>query len=565
MFRRAAVVWLLILVAATLLCLQLAPPSRLPAPLVAGETMAPSDAPRLLVLVVFDQFRGDYLTRWQELFSPDGFNTLTRDGAWFTNCHYPYANTVTGPGHATLGTGCTPSQHGIIGNDWYDRSVSGMVYCASLGDRYRAVPTVGKKPPAGGCPERLLVPTLGDVVKKATRSRGKVIGISLKDRGAVLATGRGADLCLWLDTASGNFITSEYYTGRLPSYMGRLNNRKLADRWFDLAWDRLRDDISYVQYSGVDDSRNEGTGIKQGRVFPHPMSGGEKKKGAKFYEAVYTSPFGNDLLWDAAKTVIQSEELGRRNTTDYLVVSFSSNDAVGHTWGPDSQEVLDVTLRSDLIVGEMIRHLDERVGRQHYVLALSADHGVCPLPELASRGSRVDTTDIGKKLEAHLSGKFGPVGKWIEAQSAGAVYLKRSTIKASGRPQAVVENAVAAWFRDQPHIQSVYTRTQLVSRDALDATGQQVKASFRSERSGDVFPIVKPYSLLGKGHTGTTHGSPHPYDTHVPLVIFGKGVVPGKRNELSSPQLAAVILAQAIGQKMPNSNVQMPANLFERR
>ncbi len=539
---------------------------------VASQQLTPqAHGPKLLVLVVFDQMRGDYLERWSKQFGSDGFNRLTSEGAWFTNCHYPYSMTLTGCGHATIGTGCVPAQHGIIENEWYDRSEGKYVYCATFGDRYRMIPEGAKSKTgksAGGTPRRLLEPALGDVVKQATGSRGKVIGVSLKDRGGVLPTGMKADLCLWYDDNTGAFVTSDYYTDRLPGYMSKFNERHLADDWFGKDWNRFRTDIDYAQFSGPDDVVGEGLGIKQGRVFPHPMTGGETHIGPKFYDAVYTSPMGNDLTWQVAQTVLDNEKLGQHEQTDYLVVSYSSNDSIGHVWGPDSQEVLDVTLRSDRIVAEMINYLDAKVGRGNYLMAVTADHGVCPLPEVSkSKGidaGRVDAVKEVLALELFLNSKYHTVAKWIEAQSGAGVYLNYRTVKAAGITNVEAETAIAEWFKGRPYALEVYTRTQMLSTADLPGFGNMVKNSFQPERSGDVMPVLKPYYFIWtKYTTGTTHGSPHEYDTHVPLVFFGANVVPGKRADKVSPQLAAVGLAHSLGQKMKNSNVEVPEGLFK--
>lgn len=536
----------------------------------ANAVRLPENSPKLLVLVVFDQLRGDYLSRWSSLYGNDGFNKLTREGAWFTNCHYPYSMTVTGAGHATLGTGCVPAQHGIVENDWYDRSIPGAVYCATFGERYGMVPAGARSKSgkgAGGAPVRLLTPALGDYVKGATSNRGKVIGISLKDRGGVLPTGIKADICYWYDDNTGNFVTSDYYTDHLPSYMAQFNKLRTADQWYGKDWGYFRTDINYTTYSSQDDSPGEGTGVKQGRTFPHPMTGGEKKIGSKFYDAVYTSPYGNDLTWAAAKVVIENEKLGQDANTDYLVVSYSSNDSVGHAYGPDSQEVLDITLRSDMIVAEMIAYLDARVGRQNYVLALSADHGVSPNPEMARLkghvANRVDATREVVELEFMLKVKHKTKAKWIEAVHGAGVYLNKQAVRQASISQAEAEQEVANWFMSRPYSQEVYTRTQVLNASVLPPNGQLVKNCFHPQRSGDVMPVLKPYHFLSKYTTGTTHGSPHEYDTHVPLVFFGGNVQPGQHAERVSPQLAAVGLGHAIGQTIHDSAVKVPAGLFK--
>ncbi|MFT3883811.1 MAG: alkaline phosphatase family protein [Gemmatales bacterium] len=298
------------------------------------------------------------------------------------------------------------------------------------------------------------------------------------------------------------------------------------------------------------------------------MTGGLDLPGPKFYDAIYTSPMGNDLTWQAAKTVLDNEKLGQHEQTDYLVVSYSSNDSVGHVWGPDSQEVMDVTLRADKIMAEMINYLDAHVGRENYVMVVSADHGVCPLPEVSrSKGLEAGRVEAAKEvlaLELYLNSKYRTTAKWVEAVSGAGVYLNYRTIKAAGKTNEEVEAVVAEWFKTRPYVLEVYTRSQLLASTELPGFGNMVRKSFQPDRSGDIQPIMKPYHfLVSKYTTGTTHGSPHPYDTHVPLVFFGGGVVPGKRADKASPQLASVGLAHTLGQKMKHSTVEVPEGLFK--
>src|SRR5579885_613244 len=456
-----------------------------PFPLPAAETKPP--ATRLAVLVCYDQLRGDYLTRWDDLFGEGGFHRLEKDGAWFQDCHCPYAGTETGPGHASVATGCSPCKHGIIINDWYDRTAGHKVYCAAT-DRYRRVPP----PPADGkasaekllndsrgqgAPDRLLAPTLGDALKAATAGKGKVVALSLKDRSSVLPGGKKPDACYWFDTADGQFVTSTYYRGRPHPWVEQFNKDRIADRWFGKQWDRLRSDLEYERRSGPDDVTGEGRGVSfgpkdnpvyQGRTFPHPLSAGLKEPGKPYYDALYNSPFGNELLLALVKRAIDAEELGRHDTPDFLSVSFSSNDPVGHCWGPDSQEVLDTTLRTDRVVKELCDTLDAKVGKGRWTLVLTADHGVCPVPEVGKaqgkEAGRVIPSLLGAKANAFLQEKFGGDAEatWVEATATPWVYLNRRLIRQRFLNQSDVENALAGWLRKQPAVQAVYTRTQLL-------------------------------------------------------------------------------------------------------
>ena len=252
----------------------------------APKEKAKPQRPRLAVLLIFDQLRGDYLTRWQKLFAKGGFQRLQQDGTWFQNCHYPYANTVTAAGHASLLAGCSPNKHGIIGNEWYERA-SGKVVASVSSDRYEPVPPptaaekkmASKKGLYGAAPLRLLLPTLGDALKKATGGKGKVVSLSLKDRSAVMPAGKKPDACYWFKSDSGQFVTSTYYRERLHSWVAEYNRTRPADACFNRPWKRLYPKLDYQRYSGPDNGPGEWIGFMQGRTFPHPMTGGLKKPG----------------------------------------------------------------------------------------------------------------------------------------------------------------------------------------------------------------------------------------------------------------------------------------------
>lgn len=527
---------------------------------------AAADPPKLIVLVYFDQLRGDYLSRWQPQFGEGGFRRLTTDGAWFTNCHYPYAYTVTAAGHASVATGCPPQVHGVVGNDWYQRSEGKSVNCVGS-DRHEQVPskTVAdpdeddKKGAKGGVsPGRLTKPTIADALKAATQGKAKVVSLSMKNRGAALPAGQTPDAVYWMDGGTGRFVTSTFYRDTVHPWVAAYNASKPADKWRGSTWKHLRPDLDYVKLSGPDDVVGEGKGAAgQGRTFPHPFEPTDGKTKPAYYSAVYLSPFGNDVLFGLAEAAIHAEQLGVDDVPDLLSISFSSNDAIGHAWGPDSQEVLDVTLRSDIIVQRLLDTLDAKVGKGRYVLALTADHGVCPLVEVSRAqgrdAARVQPT-TGPKVEAFLTEKFGKgKAKWVEAISGPWVYLNAKAVTAAGVKPADAEAALAEWAAKQPGVHAAYTRTQLTAGlPASDVIGQQVAKSFFPARSGDVYVVLKSYHLpsapLG---TGTTHGTPWEYDTHVPLVVFGAGVVPGKRDARVSPLSAASILAAAVGVPPP--------------
>jgi hypothetical protein len=400
------------------------------------------------------------------------------------------------------------------------------------------------------------------------------VALSFKDRSAVLPGGKSPNACYWFDTNTGDFITSTYYRDRLPAWVEAFNRARCADRWRGQTWERFLPALDYERYSGPDDVEGESIGVLQGRTFPHPMNGtGPLKLKAAYYGALYTSPFGNDLLLSFAERAVEAERLGKHDAPDLLCLSFSSNDAVGHAWGPDSQEVLDTTLRTDRQVERLLSFLDARVGKGRYVVALTADHGVCPLPEVAhartGEGARLDPALLGKRAEEFLTRTFGGEqgGKWVEWAEEPWVYFNRATLKRRGIEPAKAEAALAGWLEKQPGVLKAYTRTELLAGvPADDAMARRARRSFRADRSGNVLVVVQPYHLITSRLSGTTHGTPHPYDTHVPLLVSGPGVKHAIRRDPVTPQAAAVILARALGVPPPaKAEATLPAGLFEAR
>jgi hypothetical protein len=573
-------------------------------PLRAAEP----DKPKLVVLVVFDQMRGDYIAKWKPLFGPDGFVRMQSDGAWFVNCHYPYAITATGPGHASMLTGCGPDVHGIVGNVWYDRKTGAVVNC-SEDTRYDRVPPVPKdvprdevkeewkvketaaKPPAEpkkaaptatakkayGTPDRMMAPTFTEALKAAYPT-AKAFGLSLKDRSAVLPVGPKADGTYWLDSTDGRIVTSSFFRDAVHPWVTEFNKSHVVDRWFAKTWDRFRPDLDYVKLNGPDLVIGEGKGTRQGLTFPHPTDGGLVRPGKAYYDALYNSPFGNDLLLELVKAAVTAEKLGRHAVPDLLTVSFSSTDSVGHTWGPDSQEVLDVTLRADRTLAGLLHFLDGAVGPGKYLVCLTADHGCCPLPEVSQKrgldAGRIPLRKVLADAEAHLHAVYdngplaGPKDRWIEAQTSMWMYLNHKLIASRGFDPAAVAKTLADFLAKQTGVLRTFTRAELETpADRYDSIGQRMRKAYYPERCGDVALVPKPY-WLGSDWTlatGTGHGTPHPYDTHVPLLVFGPGVKPGMRREEVVPPTIAAIFAQALGTKPPaKAEYPAPAGLFGR-
>jgi predicted AlkP superfamily pyrophosphatase or phosphodiesterase len=460
---------------------------------------------RLVLLVAVDQCRYDYLTRFRSEFS-GGFARLLTTGAVFSNAYLDHYPTVTAIGHSTMLSGATPAISGIIGNDWYDRALGRNV--TSVSDPGTAlVGGTGE----GSSPRRLLVSTVGDELKSASRAaegapnRPKVFGFSLKDRSAVLPAGHMADGAYWFDTGTGAFITSTFYRPDLPAWVAGFNAKKLGDASAGKTWTFL--DAS----SGP------------GHALPAAA-------GAPLYPALYGSPYGNELLAAFAETAIEAERLGQRGVTDILSVSFSSNDAVGHAYGPDSPEVRDMTVRTDRLLQTFFARVDALVGLDHTLVILTADHGVAPLPELQKArrlpGGRLKGEELFTPIEDALRARFGE-GKWILSAAGTSPYLNYALIAEKKLDPAEVRRVAAVAAQSAPHVARVYTREQLLSGEvAPDTIGRRILRSYNLVRSGDLEIVLEPYWM--RAGTGTTHGTPYAYDAHIPLVFMGPGIRPGR-------------------------------------
>jgi hypothetical protein len=547
----------------------------------AAEAAEAADRPaaspvKLGVYIVFDQMRGDFPGRWRSLFGEGGFKRLQAEGVWFTDAHCPYAWTSTAPGHASLGTGATPSVHGIIENVWYDRRADELV-SGSDEDRYDRVPTLASELPralyrgedrGAGSPGRMLAPAIGESLKKATGGKGRVFAFSLKDRGAILLGGAKVDGCYWFDGRTGTFVTSSYYRDGLHPWAARFNRERVADRWFGKPWERLRGDVDYEKYSGPDDVIGEDNPYRLGRTFPHPMTGGLPAPGKDYYRALTWSPFGNDLMWELARRCAEAEKLGQGDTTDLLCVSFSANDTVGHAWGPDSQEVLDVTLRSDRLLAEMLAWLEKTVGKGRFFVVVASDHGVPPLLSVRKREGKSAVAMrpglLDRLPEEYLEATLGaPLGRarYIRGSSDFNIYLDHGAIARRGLKVRDVADRVAAWQRKQPEVQAGYTEQEVREAKAPDEVLRMVRRSFYPGRSGDIVVVTKPY--VQGSWTGSNHGTPHPYDTHVTLLALGPGIKPGVRKERASMLLAPAILARGLGIEPPaKAEARVPDDLF---
>jgi predicted AlkP superfamily pyrophosphatase or phosphodiesterase len=476
--------------------------------------------------VAVDQMRYDYLPRFASAFT-GGFRRLNRDGAVFTNAHLDHYPTVTAVGHSTMLTGAPPSLSGIIGNDWYDRVLKTNV--TSVEDPGTRLVGVSNAP--GSSPHRLRVSTVGDELKMA-HPGSRVIGLSHKDRSAILMSGRMADLALWWDTQTGAFVTSTWYGSELPRWAAAFNAEKPADTWLGREW------------------RAVGEGSTPGPVLGRMPD----TPGPAYYGRLYNSAFGNELLVSLAEAALEGERLGSRDTTDILAVSFSCNDAVGHDKGPYSAEIRDITVRTDLALDRLLAAIDRRVGLSRTLVVVTADHGVAPLPEQMKAwkmpAGRLTREDLEKAATEALEKAFGP-GAWLEGRAGSALYLNRALMAERGLDPTTVERQAAAGVESVASVWRTYTRSQLLEgRVPPDPWSRRVILSFDRERSGDVDVLLEPYWMSASA--GTTHGTTYSYDTHIPLMLMGPGIRPGQHDETAVLNDLAPTLATLLGIETPS-------------
>lgn len=485
--------------------------------------------PKLIVVVVIDQFRGDYLERYRDQFRDGGFRLLMEHGAYFPNCDYEYANTRTAPGHATLFTGTYTSGHGIISNEWWDPQKKHQV--TSVEDDSTKLLGASDSGP-GASPHNLLASTLGDEMKLATQGKARVFGISLKDRAAILPGGFAADGAYWIDKDSGVWITSTYYRNELPSWVQQFNQSKRGDKYLNQEW---KDD--------------------KGNVLGTTAANGSKG----YYSVVGATPFANDYELEFARELVVYEHLGSGPATDLLSVSLSANDILGHAVGPDAPQMQAMALALDRQLADFFAFLGKQLGLANVWIALSADHGVAPLPAQASKlripAAGLNTRKLRDQINDRISDKISPGHKaeylkefdyplaWLDQDAFSALHISEEDAE-----HTVGEALTAAGLRDY------YTRSQLAAGKIPDtAFGRKFLNSYSPEGGWYVMGVPAPY-VVGSV-SGTDHASPYSYDTHVPLAFYGLAFQPGTyRNHVETVDLA-VTLASLLGINAPSHAV----------
>jgi predicted AlkP superfamily pyrophosphatase or phosphodiesterase len=524
--------------------------------------------PKLVVAIVVDQMRQEYLYRYYPKYGEGGFRRLMNDGFMLKNGHFDYVPTYTGAGHASIFTGTTPAIHGVIGNSWYDRAAEKYVYCA--GDESRS--TVGSTSVAGGkmSPHRMLTSTISDELKLFTTKRSKVIGISVKDRGAVMPAGHMGDAAYWYDGQTGRFITSTFYMDKLPAWVEKFNNLQLPDKYLSGTWTPLLPIDQYTE-SGSDASPYEAR-IPGSTKTTFPYNLNELRKTAGNFELLSLTPFSNDHLTELAKAAIDGEKLGADQWTDLLSVSYSAPDIIGHQVGPYAVELQDTYMRLDRNIEDLLKKLDQTVGAGNYLVFLTADHAVADVPQFLidskAPAGYISTSNLGAGLIDFLNGYF-PDSKVVKTIAGEQIYLNHDSFtadpKTGGVDFMVATELIVNYLMQQNGIANVYPKSLLRQGDFNEGglKGMAIRG-YHPRRSGDMTVIYEPGWFEGGRVQGTTHGSPYTYDTHVPIIFFGFGIKKGSSVRYYSVTDIAPTLSMLLNIKLPSGCTGQPIEeLFE--
>ncbi len=520
-----------------------------------SEQTQTTTAPKLIVGIIVDQMRYDYLTRFWNHYGVGGFKRLAEQGFNAKNHHFNYAPTSTGPGHTSVYTGATPSSHGIIGNNWYDKEIDKSVYCAS-DDSYNSI---GTSTDAGKMsPHRMLTTTITDQLRLHTQMRGKTIAIALKDRGAVLPGGHTANAAYWFEGDDvGKWITSSYYMQALPKWVTDFNTSGKVQS-YKKAWTTLKNISSFIE-SGVDNNNYEGLfETETAPVFPHSTPNLLNK--SKDFEIIKYTPWGNSLTTDFALAALENEKLGTDTDTDFLAISYSSTDYIGHKFGVNSKEIQDTYLRLDLDLQRLLNTLDSKVGAGKYTVFLTADHGAINVPAYLKDqkipAGYLNNKETRTKFNEFLTYTYGTTDL-IKNVSNNQVFFDRKVINNLDMDLEDVQEEIALELLSYGDMNKAYTGYQMWKNEYTRGIPYILQNGWHQKRSGDVLLVPKP-AYISYPKMGSTHGSPMIYDTHVPLLFYGNGIKRGSTvNRTEIPDIAPT-LATMLGIAFPNGTTGKP-------
>ena len=514
-----------------------------------------SENPKLVVGIVVDQMRYDYLTRFENRFGEGGFKRMMNEGFNCKNNHFNYVPTYTGPGHASIYTGTTPKYHGVISNNWYDKEEKQTVYCA--GDD--SVASVGTEDVSGQMsPHRMKTTSFADENRLFTQMRGKSIGISLKDRGAILPAGHSANAAYWFQgKLEGKFITSTYYMTELPNWVKAYNEGGNVSKYMK-EWNTLYDINTYVE-SGDDVNDFEG-GFrgKETASFPYDLKALSVENGG--FDILKTTPYGNNIVTDFAIAAIDGEGLGKDNITDVLTISYSSTDYVGHNFGANSKEVQDTYLRLDQDLKKLFDALDAKVGKGEYTVFLTADHGAVHVPAYL-QSVKIPADYVNSNYEKQMFNNFMfntyKSTELIENVSNNQIFLNHAKLKELKLNLSDVQNAIVNEIIKYKSIDKAYAGSVFTTASFTTGIEELLQNGFNQKRSGDVVYVNNP-ATISYSKTGSTHGSGFNYDTHIPLLFFGKGINNGSTYEKTKIVDIAPTISALLGISFPNGNTGTP-------
>jgi len=519
---------------------------------VPGSAQTGIQRPKLVVGIVIDQMRWDYLYRYYNRYQDNGgFKRLINSGFSCENTMIPYIPTVTACGHTSIYTGSVPAINGITGNEWWDYDLSQDVYCT--GDDQ--VKTIGGSTNAGQMsPHNLLVTTIGDELRLATNFRSKVIGIALKDRAAILPAGHSANAAYWYDETTGNWISSSYYINELPKWVQELNAKKLVDKYYALDWNTLYPLDTYIQSAPDVEPYEFRPFGREAKGFPYNLT----QFTGKNYNILHVTPYGNSFTLDMAKAAVTGEQLGAGAVTDMLTISLSTPDYIGHTFGPNSVEAEDDFLRLDKELGSFLDFLDEKIGKGQYLVFLTADHGAAHVPFFLNQhkipsGNAIDEAypDTLNKL---LKNKFG-ADKLLIDVSNYQVHLNRDLIKHLGLNKDSVNKLVINYLSEQPGVFRALALDRLNETTLNTTIKTAVTNGYYPQRSGDIQLIFKPQWIENFENGGTTHGEWNPYDSHIPLLWYGWNIRPGHTSREVYMTDIAPTIASLLHIQMPSGSI----------
>lgn len=501
----------------------------------------PKTGPKLVVGLMVDQMRWDFIYRYQKSYTEGGFKRLLKEGFSCENAFIPYAQTVTAAGHASVYSGSVPAINGIMGNEWYDRSLKRDVYCVE-DDSVKIVGGNGKGEPMS--PKNLISTTITDELELATNFRSKVIGVAIKDRGSILPAGHAADAAYWYEPNSGNFVSSTWYMHDLPSWAVAYNERKVVDSLYKLNWELSHPLGSYHQ------SDKENPAYAK-NPFPRKLEGNIGKN----FGAISSTPWGNTLTLSFSKAAIEAEGLGKDSITDFLAISLSSPDYIGHSFGPNSVEIEDTYIKLDKELAAFFSYLDQKVGKGQYLFFMTADHGVAHVPAfLEANQIPAKAMKPVKEAENTTMHKFG-LKRLIEASANYQIYLDKTYLDSVGADYKAVKSFYIEQLNKQDNILLAFDNESISLANLPVEYKEMFLKGFNHKLAGDVQLVFKPGYFYSYSPTGTTHGSMYPYDAHIPLLWMGWGVKQGLSHRKVYMSDIAGTIAALLKIQMPSGNV----------